>query len=257
MLQPGGTALVAARMRGDERRSLVDLHRAAPETDVQAAADVAVGDGVAGAASLEVAVGMDIGGRPGHQLPGPGRQRQERHLLSGQERLERSLTGGAVAALSGDRQRPLAGRLPHLRDAPERPVPEEALPRVVHRPLHAGLVLGAGNPGWVDDAAVVAGKLAVGPVDAGVVAVGAEDAGAEVVRHQPPGCAAEEAERLHVGLQPGAGVFSQHRVEEQVTAMREGHQEGIEPPLPTGVRVVPAAGVEEVDLRLRSRRWVV
>lgn len=44
------------------------------------------------------------------------------------------------------------------------------------------------------------------------------------------------------------------RVEELVTAVAEGHEEGVETPLTLLFRVVPTASLKEVDLRLLAWR---
>jgi len=109
------------------------------------------------------------------------------------------------------------------------------------------------HAGRVNDAAVVAGEVAVGSVGAWVVEVRVKDAGAQVVGHQTVRRAAEEGERFHVTFQPGAGVLPQDRTEELMAAVRERHQEGVQPSYPLRLRVVPAAGIEEVDLGRRRR----
>ncbi len=147
-------------------------------------------------------------------------------------------------------QSPACSLPPHTLKACELPAPEETLPSVGYLPLDSGLVFRMRRPRRVHYAAVVPRQFPVRPVDARVVAVRPEDTRAQGLGHQPAGCAPEEAQRLHVPLQPGCGVLGEHRIEELMPAVREGHQEAVHPLLPPRVGIVPPPHIEEVHLRV-------
>ena len=75
-------------------------------------------------------------------------------------------------------------------------------------------------------AAVVARKLLVGPVGLGIVAVGPLDQRAGLVRHDEPGCAADEFERQHLGADPVLGGLARGGAGEGVVRCAErGHED--------------------------------
>jgi hypothetical protein len=182
---------------------------------------------------------------------------QKRRLLPGYKDIQWPFAGGAVDPLARHRETPGASAAAHFPQAGEDAVGEEALPGVVDISFYPWLVLWVADTRRVDDAAVVAEKLAISAVYPRVVEVRAEDAGAQIVGHDAARCSAEEGESLDMGLQPGLAVLTQDGIEELVPAVREGHEEGVEPALSLCFRVKPAACVEKIDLGFFTWRRIV
>ena len=254
---PGGPAPRAPVVGGEQGQAVIDLHQRAPQPDIQILADIEVGGGVFRLADHQVAVAPQLGPGPGHRLPGCRRQGAEGGLLPRVKDLDRVFPGGAVGARPRHLHGPPPRVSPHLGQAGERAPREEAVPRIGDIAFDPRLVLGMGDAGRVDDAAVITGQFAIGAIEAGVIAVGLEDAGAEIIGNDALGHTAKEGERLDVPGQPGVAVLGEHGVQEGMAAVGERHQEHVDLALPPGLWVEPAAGVEEVDLRLGARGWVL
>ena len=210
-----------------------DLDGALALAGVDAPADESPRHRVERLADLDVAVGSDLGRRPGRQLEGVGRQGSQGVRLDGlEERQWRDALEAPVGAqprhLAAPQERPLL----HGRFRGPLPAGPERVADVGHRPLHPRLVPRLLPPGGVDEGAEVGGQLGVGAVDLRVVEVGAIDAGAQVVDDGPAGHAVEEGEGGHVRGAPGERVEPQHRAHEHVSRPGEDHDEGPHPPCP-------------------------
>ena len=81
---------------------------------------------------------------------------------------------------------------------------EEALPDVLHIPLHFGLVLGVARPRRIGDEAPVLGVLQKPLGEVGMQRVGAHHCGGEIIDHQVLGHSTEESPRR---LQSGDDVL--------------------------------------------------
>jgi hypothetical protein len=228
-----------------------DLDGALALPGVDAPADEPPGHRVERPSDLDVAVRADLGGRPGRQLEGLGRQGSEGRRL---DRLEQGQGRRAVEAPVGTHPGDLAAPAQRLilhgpLGGPLAAGPERVAD-VGHRPFHTRLVPRLLPPRGVHEGPEVGGQIGVAAVDLRVVEVGAVDAGAEVVDDGPRRHPAEEGEGGHVRRGPGARVEAQHRAHEHVARPGEDHDEGPHPAPAPRLRVVPAAEVAVVDLGL-------
>ena len=110
------------------------------------------------------------------------------------------------------------------------------------------------GPRRVDQAPVVAGQLGVAAVDLRVIQVRLAHPGLEVIRGELRRDPAEELERGHVRLGPGALGHAHHRADEQVPRVRQHHRKRPHPAAPARRRVRPQPQVPVIHLGLGSRR---
>ena len=194
---------------------------------------------------------MERGALPDHHLERFGRQGPERRPFLRLEDLARAARRRAVDALVG-----------HLRvPRPQRPaigldvdggvrLPEAAL-HVPAGPLDLPLLLRTSRRGRVDLETIVAGELAVAPVQRQLVVDtegGADHRALEVVGHEDGRDAPQGLERPHVEAEPGVDLLVEHQVHEHVPAVAQRHHEDPRAARHAPIRVVDPAGVHEVDL---------
>ena len=118
--------------------------------------------------------------------------RGQRRMFLFHEGLERLTPGGAVHPQSSYVQAPTPGRNPHGLQAGEVAALEEALPDVLHAPLHVSLVPGVTHPGRIGDEAAVLGIFQETPGQPGMQGICSRHRRGEIVDDQVPGDAVEE-----------------------------------------------------------------
>ena len=127
---------------------------------------------------------IHLGGAPVGNLVGlavPGQQRMTLLILENHQGL---LAGGAIDPHPSHLQTPVLGFRPQVGQAVEISALEEALPDVLHIPLHLGLVLGVARPRRIGDETPVLGVLQKPLGEVGMQRVGAHHCGGEIIDHQ-------------------------------------------------------------------------
>jgi len=158
------------------------------------------------------------------------------------DRLEQGqglLAGGAMEAVAGLGQNPLAQLRVRLTERAELTQGQEGLLEVLHPGLNAAFQLRFAWWAGVDLEAVAFGLLGVGALHLGVAPVGEEDGAFGVVDDDPLGHAVEPREGMAVAGEPGGNILAPDQLGVLMPAEAERHDKD------PGLAQLAGVGVEE------------
>ena len=193
----GPAAFGLADVGLDQLAPMVDVHQltAQPDLHLPARRTPVPRHRVQGLLTLDVMVRMHRGITPVGDVVGltvPGQQGVALFLLKDHQWQP---PRGAVDPLASHLDAPPPRFGPHVAQPVEIAALEEALPHVLHAPLHFGLVLGAPDASGVGDETAVLRVFQKAPGEARVQRIGSRHRGRTIVDHQVTGNAAEESPR--------------------------------------------------------------